>query len=82
MVTVTIAMLMKNPTMKTLSKVTTCMMTKMTTVLHWDQEDWSSSLFSTVQVAFVQGVLWSSRCCCLLLAWVERPCVVKGACLL
>ena len=31
-------------------------------------------LFSTVQVACIQGVLWSSRCCCLLLGWIARPC--------
>ena len=68
------AMMMSNPTRKTLLEATMSMMTTVTPVLHRDVEhDWSSSLFSTVQVACIQGVMWSSRYCCLL-DWVARPC--------
>ena len=66
----------KNPTEKTLSKVTMSMTTTMTTVLHRVLRiGWSSFPCSTVQVACIQGVLRSLRCCCLLLDWVLRPCV-------
>ena len=68
MVTVAmIAMMKNNPTTKTLSKVTTSIMTTMTIVLHRELEnDWSSFALSTVQFACNQCV---SRCCCLLLAY-------------
>ena len=61
MVTVAmIAMMENNPTRKTLLKVTTSMMTTMTTVLHGDfQNDWSSvPFFSTAQSACIEGVLF------------------------
>ena len=77
MVTVAMsAMMMKSdPTTKTMLKVTMSMMTTMTTGLHRDfQNDRSSSPLSTVQVACIQGVLWSTKCCCLLFGWVARPC--------
>ena len=38
----------------------------MTTILQFS--------FPPVQIAFTQGVLWSSRCSCLLIDWVARPC--------
>ena len=69
------AMMMNNPTRKTMLTVTMSMMTTMTTVLHRDLEnDQSSVPFSSVHVACIQGVLWSSQCCWLLLDWVA-PCV-------
>ena len=66
MVNVAMSAMMKNdPTRNTLPKVTKSMMTTMTTVLHRHlQKDWSSFSFSTVQVACIQDVLWSLRCCC------------------
>ena len=46
----------------------------MTTVPHLDLEnDWSRLPFFTLQIACIQGVRWSLRCCCLLLDWVVRP---------
>ena len=64
--------MMSNPTKKTMLKVT---MPTMTTVLHREfQTDWSRFPFSTIQVACLLGLLWSSRCCCLLLDWVARQC--------
>ena len=64
MVTVAMTAMTKNPTKKTLSKVT---MPVMTTVLHLDLEiDWSSVPFSTVHCVCILGVLRSLRCCCLL----------------
>ena len=77
MVTVAMsAMMMRsNPTKKTMLKVTMSMMTTMSTGLHRDfQNDRSSSPLSTVQVACVHGVLWSTKCCCLLFGCVARPC--------
>ena len=59
-------------------KVTVSMMTTMTTVLHGDQKnERSSSPLSAIQiqVACIQGVLGSSRCCCLHPDWVARPCI-------
>ena len=75
MVTVAMsAMMRNNPTKKTMLKVTMSMMTTLTTISHRDfQNDWSSFPSSTVQCVCIQGVLWSSRCCCLL-DWVARPC--------
>ena len=70
--------MMKNdPTMKTFLKLTMSMMTTMTTVLHRDfQNAWSSFPFAPAEVACIQCVLWSSRCC-LLHAWVARPSMVS-----
>ena len=61
MVTVAMsAMMRNNPTRKPLLTVTMSMVTTITTVLHRDFEtDWSSSPFSTVQDACIQGVLSS-----------------------
>ena len=51
------AMMMNNPTMKTMLKAP---MSMMTTALHLDlQENRSRCPFSTVQVACIQRVLWS-----------------------
>ena len=50
------AMMRKNPTKRTLLKVTMSMMTTMTTVLHRDFEnDWSSFLFSHCTICFYSG---------------------------
>ena len=76
MVIVAMFVTTKNPTMKTLMKVTTFKMTTMPTVVHRDLEnDWSSTPNSTVHVVCMLGVLWSSRCCYLLLDSVVRPCI-------
>ena len=76
MVTVVRSAMIRNANKKTLLKVTMSMMTTMRTVVHRALEkDCSSSPFSDVKVACIQGVVWSSRCCCLLLDWDARPCV-------
>ena len=77
MVTVAMSAIMRNDlTKKTMLKVNMSMMTTMTTALHRDLENHSShSPFSTVQVACIPDVLWSSRCWCVVLEWVARPCV-------
>ena len=49
------------------SHVTMFTKTTMTTVLH---RVWSCFPFSTVPCACILGVVWSSRCCSLLLDWV------------
>ena len=59
----------KNPTMKTLMKVTISMDTSM--VLRIARSCFASS---TVQLVCIQGVLWSFWCRCLLLGRVVRPC--------
>ena len=64
----------KNPTKKTLSKVTMSMKTTMTIVQHWVLRIVLSSFpFSTLQFVCVQGVIWSLRCRCVLLGGVARP---------
>ena len=67
------AMMSYSPTKKTMLKVTKF---TMTTVLHLDfQNDRSCFPFSTVQIAFIHGVLGSSQCFCLLLDSVALPCI-------
>ena len=52
------AMIRNSPTKKTTLKVTMSMMTTMTPVLHRDfKNDWSSFSFSTIQVAYIHGVI-------------------------
>ena len=66
---------MKNPTMKTLMKVTVSMKTTMTTVQHrLLRIVWYVFSFSTVQRVNIQGVFWSLWGRCLLLHRVVRPC--------
>ena len=63
----TVAMIaMMNSTKKAMSKLTMSMMTTITIVQHLDFAGWVVKIpFSVVKFAFIQGVLWSSRCCCL-----------------
>ena len=67
---------MKNPTRKTLLKVTMYMMTTMTTVQRLVLRIvWSCFSLSTVHFVCMQGVLRSLQCRCLLLGEVLRQCV-------
>ena len=68
------AMMRNNPTRKTMLQVTMSTMTTMTTVLLRELQN-DRSIFPLFKLAFIQGVLWSSRCCCFFFDWVGRPCV-------